>query len=184
MHQPPQPREVGPVSQSTQAKIADYGDGIRVVTVRDYLDLATAGNLYERGHEALSRGPRVLLLDLADLSFCDAAGLSALVGLANEAEAAGCGYGLIAPPPLVVKLLQIIGLDQRLRVFATIDEAQSHDGGGRPRTARGSEDPLRVSRRGHGHGPAVTGIRQSPKTITARQVIQGIPEGGAGDRRP
>lgn len=87
------------------------------------LDLATADGLTERGYAAIGRGPRVLLIDLAHVSFCDLCGLSALVRIANQADRAGCRYGLLAAQSQVVKLLRLTGLDQRLPVFATADDA-------------------------------------------------------------
>jgi hypothetical protein len=51
--------------------------------------------------------------------------LSAFVRIASEAETAGCRYGLVAPQPLVVKMLRITGLDARLPVFATMEEARN-----------------------------------------------------------
>jgi anti-anti-sigma regulatory factor len=47
----------------------------------------------------------------------------ALVRMANDTESAGCGYGLIAPHSQVAKVVRITGLDNRLRVFATIEQA-------------------------------------------------------------
>jgi anti-sigma B factor antagonist len=102
-----------------------YGQ-TEILSVRGELDLATADGLYRRGRAAIGRHARLLLLDLADLSFCDACGLSAFVRIANEAQAAGCRYGLVAPQPLVVKMLQITGLNARLPVFATMEEACHH----------------------------------------------------------
>jgi anti-anti-sigma factor len=99
-------------------------DRTQILGVQGELDLATSDSLYRRGRAAIGRHPRLLLLDLTGLSFCDASGLSAFVRIANEAEAAGCGYGLIAPQPLVAKVLRITGLHQRLQVFATSDEAR------------------------------------------------------------
>jgi anti-sigma B factor antagonist len=57
------------------------------------------------------------------VSFCDTRGLSAFVRIANQADAAGCGFGLIAPRPPVAKILRISGLDSRMPVFATVDDA-------------------------------------------------------------
>ena len=68
----------------------------------------------------------MLLLDLAGVSFCDARGLSAPVRIANRADTTGCRYGLIAPRPQLVKVLKITGLDQRLPVFASVDDALAH----------------------------------------------------------
>ncbi len=64
-----------------------------------------------------------MLLDLTGLSFCDARGLSAFVRIANQADAAGCGSALIAPRPPVANILRISGLDSRMPVFATVDDA-------------------------------------------------------------
>ena len=93
--------------------MTDGGRQIQVVQVRGELDLTLADSLAVRGYAAIGRQARVLLLDLAGVSFCDACGLSALVRIANHADRTGCRYGLIAPQPPVVKVLRITGLDQR-----------------------------------------------------------------------
>ena len=97
--------------------------GVEILGMPEELDLLTADRLVEQGCAALARQPRLLLLDLARLSFCDARGLGALVRIANQADAAGCHYGLIAPRPPVAKILRIGDLNRRLPVFATIEDA-------------------------------------------------------------
>ena len=97
---------------------AGSGAGITVLRAPEELDLATADGLAERGC-AIAGHAGVLLLDLTDLSFCDARGLSAFVRIANQADRAGCRLALIAPQPPVAKVLRICRLDQRLPVFAT-----------------------------------------------------------------
>jgi anti-sigma B factor antagonist len=87
------------------------------------LDLTTSAGVAALGCAAIARLARLVLLDLAGLSFCDARGLSAFVRIANQADAAGCGFGLIAPRPQVAKILRVSGLDSRMPVFATIDDA-------------------------------------------------------------
>jgi anti-anti-sigma factor len=66
--------------------MAGGGGQIQVVQVRGELDLATAGSLAARGYAAIGRQARVLLLDLAGVSFCDVRGLSALVRIAALEE--------------------------------------------------------------------------------------------------
>ncbi|MGE5290202.1 MAG: STAS domain-containing protein [Micromonosporaceae bacterium] len=97
---------------------------VKILHVRGELDLATADGLYRRGETAIRGEARLLLLDLTNMTFCDSRGLSAFVRIANDADAAGCRYGLVAPQPLVLKVLRITGLDRRLPVFATIEEAR------------------------------------------------------------
>lgn len=105
---------------------AEHMDGIQILEVEEDLDAATADALYQRGRAAIGFHGRLLLLDLSGLSFCDARGLSALVRMANDADSAGCAFGLIAPKPQVAKILRITALDNRFRVFATIEQAFQH----------------------------------------------------------
>lgn len=67
------------------------GGQIQVVHVRGELDLALADSLAVRGYAAIGRQARVLLLDLAGVSFCDACGLSALVGSLITLTGPGAG---------------------------------------------------------------------------------------------
>jgi anti-anti-sigma factor len=102
---------------------AGSGGGIEIVRMPAELDLTTSESAAALGCAAIARLARLVLLDLTGLSFCDARGLSAFVRIANQADAAGCGFGLIAPRPPVAKILRISGLDSRMPVFATTDDA-------------------------------------------------------------
>jgi len=111
------------MNQAKNQTAADSRTGIEIVPMPAELDLATSADVTARGCAAIARLARLVLLDLAGLSFCDARGLSAFVKIANRADAAGCGFGLIAPRPQVAKILRISGLDRRMPVFATVDDA-------------------------------------------------------------
>jgi anti-sigma B factor antagonist len=104
---------------------AGSGAGIEIVSMPAELDLTTSEGVAAQGCAAIARLAGLVLLDLTGLSFCDARGLSAFVRIANQADAAGCGFGLIAPRPQVAKILRISGLDSRIPVFATIDDARA-----------------------------------------------------------
>jgi len=111
------------MTQGENQTTAARGAGIETLGIPAELEMATADGLVEQGYAAIARSARLLLLDLTGLSFCDASGLGAFVRIANHADAAGCRLGLIAPQPPVAKILRISGLDSRLPVFATIDDA-------------------------------------------------------------
>lgn len=113
------------MGRSGKGQESDYGDGTLILLVQGELDLMTAESLYQRAEDAIERQARLLLLDLVRLSFCDSRGLSAFVRVANKADEVGCRYALIAPRPLVAKVLRITGLDKRLPVFPTIAEARA-----------------------------------------------------------
>jgi anti-sigma B factor antagonist len=102
---------------------AESGAGIEIVRMPAELDLTTSDGVAALGCAAVARLARLVLLDLTGVSFCDARGLSAFVRIANQADAAGCVFGLIAPRPQVAKILRISGLDSRMPVFATVDDA-------------------------------------------------------------
>jgi anti-sigma B factor antagonist len=56
------------------------------------------------------------LLDMADLSFCDARGLGAIVRTSTHAGQAGSSLHLVAPPPRLMKIIRITGLEDKLPV--------------------------------------------------------------------
>ena len=113
------------ITQTSTQTTRNRGGKIQILHVPEELDLATADSLAARGCAALGDA-WLLLLDLSGLSFCDARGLSAFVKIANHADRMGCHYGLVAPRSQVAKVLQICRLDQRLPVFATIDDVMVH----------------------------------------------------------
>jgi anti-anti-sigma factor len=90
-------------------RTADSGAGIEIVSMPAELDLTTSEGVVAQGCAAIARPARLVLLDLTGLSFCDARGLSAFVRIANRADAARCGFGLLAPRPPVAKILRICG---------------------------------------------------------------------------
>lgn len=106
------------MAQGENQASAERGAGIEILSTPAELDVATGNDLVQQGYAAIDRSARLLLLDLAGLSFCDARGLSAFVQIANHADTAGCRFALFAPQPLVAKILRISGLDRRMPVLA------------------------------------------------------------------
>src|SRR5260221_14311933 len=82
------------MSQSVNVTTSSRDDQTQILSERGELDLATADGLYRRGRAAIGRRARLLLLDLAGMSFSAAWELCAFVRLANEAETSGCCYVL------------------------------------------------------------------------------------------
>lgn len=112
------------MTQGQDQATAECGAGIEILGMPAELDLTTSDGVVEQAYAAIDRSARLLLLDLTGLSFCDARGLTAFVRIANYADAAGCRFALIAPQPLVAKILRISRLNSRMPVFATIDGAR------------------------------------------------------------
>ena len=88
--------------------------GITIVALRGDLDMASAPALGEHLLTALPQSARLLILDLGEVTFCDAAGLTMLIGIQRHAIKLGISLYLSAPRPQVAKLLRVTGLDRGL----------------------------------------------------------------------
>jgi anti-sigma B factor antagonist len=90
--------------------------GQTMVTFAGELDAASADQAYGYVRDAIDARGGQVLLDLAGLSFCDAGGLGALARMSRHAGQAGSCLHLVAPPPLVRKIIRITGLGDELMV--------------------------------------------------------------------
>lgn len=86
------------------------------VELRGEIDALTSQRCGEFLLDLLSRHPPNIVLDLSDLSFCDAGGLGTFVRLANRAEELGGLVTLTGVGPLLARQLRVTGLDRRFPV--------------------------------------------------------------------
>jgi anti-sigma B factor antagonist len=96
------------------------GERIRVA-LEGELDLATAPTLETVLEETLASGNEVLI-DLGELEFLDSTGVTLLVMALRQKSAARLSF-LPSRSPEVGRLLELTGLDQRMR-FVTADEGE------------------------------------------------------------
>jgi anti-anti-sigma factor len=87
-------------------------DGQAMVNVRGELDIATA----ERAHVYLravldSDKKGKVILNLAELTFCDAAGLGVLAKVASHGRRTGRSVRLASPRPALIRIMRITGMD-------------------------------------------------------------------------
>jgi anti-sigma B factor antagonist len=101
------------VDPGTQLTVQPVGDD--VVRVSGELDIRTCERLERTAGELVDHG-RPVVLDLAELTFCDSTGLAVLVRLHKRAEAAGSQLVLRSPVPRVQNLLTLTGLTRLFRV--------------------------------------------------------------------
>jgi anti-anti-sigma factor len=90
--------------------------GQAMVTFAGELDTASADQAYEYVRGAIDAHGGHVLLDVAGLSFCDACGLGAFARMSRHAAQAGSSVRLVAPPPLLRKIIRITGLADQLPV--------------------------------------------------------------------
>jgi anti-anti-sigma factor len=87
-----------------------------IVALHGTLDIASVPALREHLAGVVSHSSRLLILDLSEVSFCDAVGLAMLIGTQRRAIGLGITLHLAAPNPQVTKLLRVTGLDRVLTV--------------------------------------------------------------------
>ncbi len=78
------------------------------------LDAASADQAYGYVRDAIDAHHGAVLLDVAGLSFCDARGLGVLARMSRHAGQAGCSLHLVAPQPMLVRIIRITGLQDTL----------------------------------------------------------------------
>jgi anti-anti-sigma factor len=102
------------LAQAMQLELAYQvtADGKATVRVRGELDIATADQAYAYLRDVVDseRGP--VIMNLADLTFCDAAGLGVLARVAGHARESGRSLKLTAARPSLLRIMHITGLDE------------------------------------------------------------------------
>jgi len=90
--------------------------GETVVAIAGELDMSTAEKLSQAVHDALLRSPGRIVLDLADLTFCDSLGLGTLVVLSRTARIQQTFLQLRNPSPFFSRMLDVTGVREGLNM--------------------------------------------------------------------
>ena len=89
------------------------GDGVEVAVAGE-MDLATTPPLGKALARILDTKPVTLCVDLAEVSFLDSSGIRCLVGVAERGAAVGTRLVVCNPTPMVLRVLEICGVDDLL----------------------------------------------------------------------
>jgi anti-anti-sigma factor len=104
---PSEPGMSGPVLVGEQA------DGRVVVALSGDLELANANLIGDQLRAVVSRNrPRLLLLDMSAVDFCDCAALQTLIDVHGDGERGGTRVVISAASPKVMWLLRLLALDR------------------------------------------------------------------------
>jgi anti-sigma B factor antagonist len=93
-----------------------HGDGETVVAVAGELDMSTAEQLSGAVNDELRQGPGRIVLDLADLTFCDSLGLGTLVVLSRTARVHETYLVVRNPSPFFTRMLDVTGVRAGLNI--------------------------------------------------------------------
>ena len=102
----------GTASRQLELQYQRAADGHAMVTVHGELDIATAAHAHAYLRAVLDSDKKgKVTLNLADLTFCDAAGLGVLARVASHARRTGRSVRLASPRPGLVRIMRITGMD-------------------------------------------------------------------------
>jgi anti-anti-sigma factor len=87
-------------------------DGKATVRFRGELDIATADQAYAYLRDVVDNQDGPVMMNLSELSFCDAAGLGVLARVAGHARRSGRSLKLTAARPSLLRIMRITGMDE------------------------------------------------------------------------
>ena len=93
---------------------------VAVVTLPAEIDVTNAETVREELLSVLNQGAALLVADLGKTSFCDSAGVSALVRTFRRAAASESSMRLVVSMPAVQRVLSITGVDRLVDTYPSV----------------------------------------------------------------
>jgi anti-sigma B factor antagonist len=102
---------------------------VAIVTLPAEIDLSNADLVRQNLLSVVAQGATRVIADLTATTFCDSAGIAALVRVAQQATAHGSGLRLAASKPAVTRVLALTGVDKLIDVYPSVAVAMADPGG-------------------------------------------------------
>lgn len=124
-----------------QSAIVELPNAV-VVQLLGEVDLATALT-FRDALESAAKREKPILLDMTNIQYFDTSGARVIEPFHRYMQGRAWQVAIISPPPTVRRGLQLMGVDQQIRIFESLDEALAGlpaappgtgDGPGGPRT--------------------------------------------------
>lgn len=96
-----------------------------VVKLPAEIDLTLADGVREALLSVLNSGALGLVVDMTATTFCDSAGITALVRAARRAGATGATMRLAATAPPVLRIFSLVGVNRLIDIHPTVEEARA-----------------------------------------------------------
>ncbi|OBH74816.1 anti-anti-sigma factor [Mycobacterium scrofulaceum] len=110
------------VSEEFWVTRRDAGDAV-VLQVSGVVDIITAPSLATHIDVALAGTPAVLVIDLTEVDFLSSAGITVLVEVHRLTENSPTSLRVAADGSATSRPLRIVGLDEFIDLYPTVDEA-------------------------------------------------------------
>jgi anti-sigma B factor antagonist len=96
-----------------------------VVRLPGEIDLTNADAMRDRLLSALNQTAAALIVDMTATTFCDSAGITALVRASRRAAATGATLRLAVSAPSVLRVLSLVGIDRIIDIYPSVDAARA-----------------------------------------------------------
>jgi anti-sigma B factor antagonist len=96
-----------------------------VVTVPAEIDVTNADEIGQALLAAASRAATVLIIDMSGTTFCDSAGVAAIIAAHKQATVTGTQLRLVATA--VLRILTLTGAGQLIPIYPTLEAALTGD---------------------------------------------------------
>ena len=108
---------IGEERISTGMVTSEYASGVLTLSIAGGIDHHGAAGLRQNvDREIYYYRPKLVLMKLDGVEFMDSAGLGFFMGRYELCRTLGCTFRLIDPPPRIVRLLEMSGMDKKLSV--------------------------------------------------------------------
>lgn len=87
------------------------------------IDLTVADELREALLSVLNQGVLALIADMTATTFCDSAGITALIRAARRAAANGAVMRVAGVAPSVLRVFTLVGIDRMIDIYPSVDAA-------------------------------------------------------------
>ncbi len=98
---------------------------VAVISLPAEIDVSNADRVREDLLSVINRGATLLVVDMSATTFCDSAGLNALVRAFKRATASGAGMRLAVSEAAVRRILAITGVDHLIDVYPSVAAAMA-----------------------------------------------------------
>jgi anti-sigma B factor antagonist len=106
-----------------QATVIDHRSDVAVLRLSGELDAENANTLHSVLAELMERPVPRIVVDLADLKFCDSVGLSAFITSKQVITARGGWLSFAGANPFLAQLMATVGLSRYFAIFPEVEDA-------------------------------------------------------------
>ena len=101
---------------------------VAVVTLPAEVDVSNVGQIRRDLAAVLAQDASLVIVDMSTTTFCDSAGVTALVRAARQAHAGGAGLRVAASALAVTRVLAITGVDRLIDIYPSVAAALADPG--------------------------------------------------------